>query len=70
MGSVNLLLVCASAFTAVFLLLTLLALVMRLIMALFPERPTGIDAAVFAAVTSTVSTVFPGTKIKDIEEIK
>lgn len=61
--------VCISAFIGVFVLLTLLALVMRLIIVLFPEK--GIDdSAVIAAVTTTVSTLFPGTKITKIEEIK
>jgi Na+-transporting methylmalonyl-CoA/oxaloacetate decarboxylase gamma subunit len=37
MGSPDLLVVCVSAFAAVFLLLTLLAVVMRALIAVFPD---------------------------------
>jgi hypothetical protein len=70
MGSPNLLLICASAFAAVFLLLAFLSLVMRAIIAVFPQKLSGDDAAVYAAVAAAVGSAYPGTKITRFEEIK
>jgi len=70
MGSPELLFVCISAFIAVFVLLALLALVMKIIILLFPERLARTDATVLAAVASVVSAVYPGTKITKVEEIQ
>ncbi len=70
MGSSDLVFICISAFLAVFVLLSLLAVVMRIILVLFPEKESGIDAVVVAAITSTVSTIYPGTRITKIEETK
>jgi hypothetical protein len=60
--------VCVSAFFAVFTLLTLLALVMRGLISVFPEKTGKADPAMLAAVTSVVATVFPGSKITRVEE--
>jgi hypothetical protein len=68
MGSPDLLLVCVSAFVSVFVLLSLLAVVMRALIAVFPEKVTTTDSAVLAAVTAAVSAAYPGAKIKDIQE--
>ncbi|MFH2057144.1 MAG: hypothetical protein ABIJ61_14395 [bacterium] len=68
MASANLFVVCISAFAAVFLLLAVLAMVMRLITAIFPQRSGGADAAVVAAITSTISTIYPNSRITNIEE--
>ena len=68
MGSPDLLLVCVSAFASVFVLLTVLALVMRALIAVFPEKATTTDTAVLAAVTAAVSAAYPGARIKDIQE--
>jgi len=70
MGSLNLMVVCASAFVAVFLLLSVLALVMKLIIVVFPQRMAGTDTAVVAALATVVSSVYPNTNITKIEEIK
>ncbi len=70
MESLDLLAICASAFVGVFLLLTILALVMRLITVLFPERESASDSAMIAAVSTVLQTVYPGTKITKVEEIK
>jgi len=70
MPSNELLLVCLSAFVVVFFLLAMLALVMRLIMAVFPEKILQSDSAYVAAIASVMSTLFPGTKITKVEEIK
>lgn len=68
MGSSDLLMVCVSAFSAVFVLLGLLAFAMRGLIALFPEKTASSDAALVAALTSVVSAVFPGFKVTKVEE--
>jgi hypothetical protein len=68
MESTDLLMVCVAAFFAVFTLLTLLALAMRGLIAVFPEKADKIDPALLAAVSSVVATVFPGSKITRVEE--
>ena len=68
MGTTDLLVTCAVAFVAVFVLLAFLALVMRILVILFPETPAGTDAAVMAAVAATMSTVYPGARITKVEE--
>jgi hypothetical protein len=70
MPSNELLLICLSAFAVVFFLLAILAVVMRLIMAIFPEKVVFSDSVYIAAMASVVSTLYPGTKITKVEEIK
>jgi hypothetical protein len=64
----DLIVICAAAFTAVFLLLSLLAVLMRVLITVYPERATGIDPAVVAAVTAAATSAFPGMKVTNIEE--
>jgi hypothetical protein len=68
----NLLVICTSAFVAVFLLLTFLAVVMRLLMAVYPQTVDagGPDPAILAAVTAAATYAFPGTKVTKVEEIR
>lgn len=68
MESTDLVLICGVSFLMVFLILILLALVMRLIIVLFPEKKVETDAAIVAALTATMQSVFPGTNITKIEE--
>ncbi len=68
MGSPDLLVVCVSAFASVFLLLTLLAVIMRALIAVFPEKVTTTDSAVLAAVTAAASAAYPGARIVNIQE--
>jgi hypothetical protein len=70
MNPPDLLVVCLSAFVAVFLLLSFLAVVMRLLMAAYPEKVGGIDSATIAAVTAAAAYAFPGTKVTNVEEIR
>lgn len=70
MESVELWLICISAFAMVFALLAVLAIIMRVITAVFPQKATGIDAMMVAVLTSAVSSAFPGTEVTKIEEIK
>lgn len=66
----NLLTVCISAFIAVFIVLTFLAISMRVIIIIFPERQRDEDAEIVAAISSTLSNIYPKTKITKIEEQK
>lgn len=68
MNEPDLLVVCGTAFTAVFVLLGLLAAVMRLLITIYPERTDDVDAAMLAAVSSAVASAYPGTTITKIEE--
>lgn len=70
MGSLELLVICVSAFVAVFVLLAILALVMRLIIVAFPQKVAGLDSTVIAAAVSTVAALYPGTRVTKVEEIK
>ena len=67
----NLLVICTTAFVAVFVLLSLLAVVMRLLIMVYPEKlAAGSDAAMIAAVTAAVSIAYPGTKVSKVEETR
>ena len=68
MESNELLLICGVAFLMVFIILALLALSMRIIILVFPEKKAKIDAAMIAAVTAAVQTIMPGTKVTKAEE--
>lgn len=70
MQSTELLLICGVAFLMVFIILALLALSMRIIILVFPEKKVKIDASMIAAVTAAVQTIFPGTKVTKVEEEK
>lgn len=70
MVSHEFLLVCGTAFLWVFTILIVLALVMRFIILIFPEKKVGVDAEVVAALVTSLQSVFPGTKITRIEEKK
>ena len=70
MVSNELFLICCVAFLMVFAILAFLALVMRLIILAFPEKAAETNGAMIAALTSTLQTIFPQTKITKIEEEK
>ena len=68
----NLLMMCIASFTAVFCVLAFLAITMRLIIIVFPEKVVdagGDDAVIYAAITSTYARLYPGTKVTNIKEI-
>ena len=69
MPSPDLLTICVSAFISVCALLAGLAVVMRLILLIFPQREEKTDAAMIAAVASVLQTVYPGTRIVKVEEM-
>mgnify|MGYP001078066279 CR=1 FL=1 len=59
---------CAIAMVAVFVLLGLLAVVMEIITLVFPGRTASADAAIVAAITAAVASLYPGAKVTRIEE--
>jgi hypothetical protein len=73
MDSLELLFVCLSALLAVFVLLTVLAIIMRILIAVFPEMLDKLatsDAALLAAVTTAAASIYPGMKVTRVEEEK
>ena len=73
MESYRLLFVCLSSLLAVFVLLAVLASIMRLLIAVFPETLAKLaksDAALLAAVTTAVASVYPGMRVTRVEEEK
>ena len=64
----NLLVVCATAFVAVIVLLTALAGVIHLITSMFPPSRRGVDAPLVAAIEGAVTAVYPGARVTRIEE--
>jgi TRAP-type C4-dicarboxylate transport system permease small subunit len=73
MESNQLLFVCLSALVAVFVLLTVLAVTMRILIAVFPEalgKLAKSDAALLAAITTAASSIYPGMRVTRVEEEK
>jgi len=70
MQFVELVVICGVAFFMVFVILALLAFMMRLIILIFPEKIAVSDAAMIAAITASIQTVFPGKKVTTFEERK
>jgi hypothetical protein len=65
----DLLTICIAAFIAVFVLLSLLAIIMWATTHIFPMKEQKTDAALIGAITTTYQTIYPNTKITKIEEI-
>lgn len=70
MEQTSILAICLIAFSAVFFLLALLAVVMQLITAIFPMVKQELSTAYIAAISSTFNVLIPGSKVTRIEEIK
>jgi Na+-transporting methylmalonyl-CoA/oxaloacetate decarboxylase gamma subunit len=63
--------VCGAAFAVVFFTLAVLAVIMRLITALFPAKAViETDSAMVAAVVATMQSVYPGAQVTRVEEQK
>ncbi len=60
--------VCNIAYTTCFVVLGVLALVMYAITAVFPVGTAKTDAALIAAITSTVAAIIPDAQVTKIEE--
>jgi hypothetical protein len=67
MAEPNLLIICAAAFIAVIVLLSVLAATIRILTTLFPV-PDDTDAALVAAIAAAHAGAYPGTRITRIEE--
>ena len=65
---VNIIGACGVAFVAVFVLLSFLAAIIQGITNVFPQRKSVGDLAMLAAVSSVVSTLYPGARVTRIEE--
>jgi hypothetical protein len=70
MNTPDVLTVSTIAYIIAFIVLALLAIMMRLITLLFPERKDAGSAAVVAAVTATYQALLPGDTVTKIEETK
>jgi hypothetical protein len=70
MNSPDLLTVSAVGYFVAFAVLALLAVMMRFITLLFPEREEPTDAAVVVAITATHQALSPGVTVTKIEETK
>ena len=69
-NEVSLFTICGVAFLAVFVLLIVLAMVIRLITLVFPMRGQADGAALVAAISTAAAAVYPGTRVTRIEEEK
>jgi hypothetical protein len=70
MNSPELLIVSHVGYVVAFAVLAALAIMMRLITLLFPEREDSGDAVVVAAISTTYQALSPGTTVTKIEETK
>ena len=68
MAEISLIAVCVAAFCAVFVLLIVLALVIRLLTVAFPVGAQLDDAAMVAAIGAAVTNIYPGVRVTRIEE--
>lgn len=66
----DILLISVSALLTVFIILSGLAAIMQLILKIFPVKESNEDLAVYSAITSVHSALYPGTKITNIKEVK
>jgi hypothetical protein len=70
MNEPNLLTISVFAFIAVFALLSVLAIVMYALTALFPEKADEYDAALLSAVVTAAAVAYPGLRVTHVEEIR
>lgn len=63
----SLVVVCGTAFIAVFLLLSVLAIIIRLVTLVFPAEDTD-DAALVAAVNAAIARTYSGCHVVRLEE--
>jgi hypothetical protein len=70
MEGANLPTVCILSFAVVFAVLAVMAVIMRILIRVFPEQVRKIDAPTLAAITAAVSTHYPATRITEVKEIE
>lgn len=67
----NLFIICTAAFVAVFVLLSIMAAAMRLLIMVYPaEIRAANDPALIAAITTTMDVAHPGTTVTKIKEVR
>lgn len=67
----NLLAISLTAFLAVFVLLTVLSIIISIIIRVFPYKEEASEYdPILAAISGTVSNLYPNSKITHIEEVK
>jgi len=59
-----------SALVTVFSILAGLAIIMKIITKLFPVKDSQEDSTVYAAIASVHASIYPGTKITKMKEVK
>ncbi len=59
---------CLIALISVFVLLGSLALIMKLITVVFPDRVASMDPVLVAAISTAVASISPGARVTRIEE--
>lgn len=67
MASTSILSVCVAAFILIFMLLSLLSVMMRLLTFLFPPIDKE-DSATIAAITAAYHSIYPDSKVTRIKE--
>ena len=70
METINVFSCCIFSFLAVFILLGVLALLIKLVDTLFPEETGKDDGAAVAAVHAVIGLSFPGARVTNMEEIQ
>jgi hypothetical protein len=68
MEGTNLLMVCILSLAVAFAVLAVMAVIMRILMRIFPEPVRTIDAPTLAAITAAVSAHYPRTKVTEVKE--
>jgi hypothetical protein len=59
---------CLIALISVFVLLGALALIMKLITVVFPDRVASMAPVLVAAISTAVASIYPGARVTRIEE--
>jgi len=70
MESQDLFNICILAFFWVFSVLTVLAIIMRLLTRMFPPKDSETDLPIYSAISAAMTQIIPGSKVTKIEEIK
>ena len=70
MDSPNLIIISFISFAAVITILSLLAIIMRILIAVFPEKEDDDNSAIIAAINTVYQKQYPGTRIIKIGEEK
>jgi len=70
MESTNLVIISITSFAAVLIILSLLAIIMRILISVFPAKEDDDKSAILAAINTVYQKQYPGTRIIKIGEEK